>query len=71
MGCCFDTPGHVLGRIVEGLWKFGLENPLSEEISVRCSVGCWEVRALRAVQMMEAWLVMFQREAKTLLSHLS
>ena len=44
---------------------------MSEEIRARCSVGCWKVRALRAVQMIEAWLEMLQREAKTLLSHLS
>jgi hypothetical protein len=31
------------------------------------SVGAWKKRLLRAVPTMEAWLVKFRREAKTLL----
>jgi hypothetical protein len=44
------------------------ENLLNVANTGSCSVGAWKKRMLRAVQMMEAWLVMFQKEAKTLLS---
>lgn len=33
--------------------------------SVKCCVGAWEIRILRVVQIRKAWLVKFQREAKT------
>lgn len=55
----------MFGRIVEGLWNFRIGKSLHVESSVSCSMGAWKIRTLGAVQKMEAWLVMFQREAKT------
>ena len=37
-------------------------NPLSIGISVSYSVGVWKIRTLGAIQMIEDWLVKFQRE---------
>lgn len=60
-GC--ERPDYVVwGRIMEGLWNFGLENSLSLEQLVGCFVGAWKMGALRAIQKMEAWLLKFQRE---------
>ena len=39
---------------------------ISIESLMGCSVGAWEIRILKAVQMIEAWFVKFQNEAKTL-----
>ena len=56
-------------RIVEGrTLDFGLEKPLSVESSVVCSVGAWKKRCL-TIEMMEAWLVKFQREADYQILH--
>jgi hypothetical protein len=60
-------------KIVEGLWNSGLDNfniVQSVQSSVGCAIGAWKNGTLRAVQTTEASLVKFQREAKTLLSHL-
>lgn len=57
-----------MGRIVEGLCNFELEKPLSVKSSVSCSSVTWKTIILRAIQMMEAWLGKFGREAKVLLS---
>jgi hypothetical protein len=48
-----------LGRIEKGLCNF--ERPLSVQSSMSFSVGDWMVM-LRTIQMMDAWLVKFQRE---------
>lgn len=65
VGYWCDRPDHTVLR------NFGLQKSLSVESSVNRSVGAWEIRVLRAVQRMETWLVMFQREAKILPGHLS
>lgn len=62
-GC--DEPGRVvLKGIVDGPCNFGLGEV------IECSVGSWKERTRRAVRKMEAWLVRFQRKAKTLLDFL-
>ena len=72
MECCSDWPFCVvLGRIVERRWNFGLERSLSIQSPVSCFMGAWKIRLLRAVPMMEAWLVTFQREAKIVPGHSS
>jgi hypothetical protein len=38
-----------------GLWKdFGLEKSLRVESLVRCSVGSWKIRILRAIQKIKS-----------------
>lgn len=43
---------------------------ISGKNSVKCSVGIWTIRILRAVKIMNAWAVKLQMEAKTLPGHL-
>lgn len=45
----------------------GLEKPLSRGSSSKC----WNIRVLKTVPMMEAWIAKLQRKAKALLSYLS
>lgn len=53
------------GRIMQNL-SFEIEKSLSAQCSVGYSVKTCIVRVLREMQMMEAWLVRFQRDVKTL-----
>ena len=51
---------HILGKIVEGLWDFGMDKPFINERPVPDSVGALKIRVLRTMQMEEVWLVTFQ-----------
>ena len=44
---------------------------LEKSLSRGCSSKCWNIRVLKTVQMMEAWIVKLQSKAKALLSYLS
>ena len=46
-----------------GLWSFGLERRVSVESLVSVA-GTWGLRRLTMEQIMEAWLVNVQRQAK-------
>jgi hypothetical protein len=47
---------------MERLWSFRLEKPLNNQSSVSCSGGTWKIRMLKAMEMMEAWLVKCPKE---------
>jgi len=52
----------VFSRIVEGLWNFELEEPLSVQSFVSSYVVGWKIMALREMQTVEIWLEKFQSE---------
>lgn len=61
MGSCCEGHDHVvLMRTAEGFWKFGLGKPLYVQSLGGC-FGSLRTWLLRTVQMMEVWLVKFQR----------
>ena len=51
---------------MEGLWNFGLEEPLGFKSSLGCSVGTLKI-ILISKQKIEAWLVNFRGNSKTLI----
>lgn len=54
------------GRIAEVFGTLIQKRHLSVQNLVGCSVGAWRISKLREIQLAAAWLVAFQREAKTL-----
>lgn len=54
---------------MEGFWNFGPEKPLIIAILVSFSVEAGEMTMLSVVLMLEAWILMFQKEANILLGH--
>jgi hypothetical protein len=54
-----------LGRIVEELWNFGLEDPFVVKSFARCCVAAWKIM-MRTVQKTEVWLVISEAKLKTL-----
>jgi hypothetical protein len=55
-----------MGEDCRSIWNFDLEKPLSVPNLMGCSVGAWRISELREIPSADAWLVMFQREGKTL-----
>lgn len=53
---------HILEKIIEGLWDFGMDEPFMIKSPVPDSVGALKIRVLRTMQIVEVWLVTFQRD---------
>lgn len=69
MWSCVTDLTMFRGKDSKRTLKLWDRKSLSVESSVGCSAGAWKIRTLRAARRM-AWLVKFQREAKTPLGHL-
>lgn len=66
LGSFCDRPDHVaLGRIMEKTFELCARKAIECSMPGELFCRIWKIRMLRAAQMREAWIVKFQREAKT------
>lgn len=64
-----DRPECVALQSLEDFGTLAIKN-ISGKNSVKCSVGVWAIRILRAMKTTKPWVVKFQMEGKTLPGHL-